>query len=320
MKNELKIPHPCCACHKILSTRYKLINHLKKHHNMSLEEHIIISVHDGKHPLCACGCNKQTTYSKSGRKFNTYLRGHNPIEFSEETKKTIGKKNSKNMHRYFDENPDEARRRAQNMRDHRTSDTYVKSSNTLKQICNTPEKKQWASEHWQNVWSNKDLRAQRDKNCKLTYRQRQSEGRYDEMYQKLSEIMVTKLINNERLWQQGEYHSSKCSKICKFKSSYELNIMQQLDASDIVIEWTYEPFFIPYFDSKKNKNRRYVPDFILKTVTNHHCLIEVKPKKLQYRFNHDKISAGQAYCDQNGIQFIVWDIEDGNINSILQSL
>lgn len=72
-------------------------------------------------------------------------------------------------------------------------------------------------------------------------------------------------------------------KIPEYKSALELRMMRYLDKNPSILEWTYEPMAIDYFDALRKKNRKYYLDFIAKihvgggfTKT---TLIEVKSQK-----------------------------------------
>jgi len=67
------------------------------------------------------------------------------------------------------------------------------------------------------------------------------------------------------------------------RSSWELTFSQWCDSNPGVIAWNSEGIEVPYFDPVKNKQRRYYPDFIIKTVGPGNkeitTMVEIKPFK-----------------------------------------
>jgi|AGFS01.1.fsa_nt_gi hypothetical protein len=111
-----------------------------------------------------------------------------------------------------------------------------------------------------------------------------------------------------------------------YRSSWEKDIMVSLDHNPAVIEWSVEPFSIPYAcpvekDKMGNpKMKNYWPDFYVLFVDNKGNkkaqIIEVKPLKqcyMQYaKSKKDKITVAvnQAkwayamdFCQRNGLEF-----------------
>ena len=111
------------------------------------------------------------------------------------------------------------------------------------------------------------------------------------------------------------------------KSSWERTFAQWCDVNESVIQWASETIVIPYFDTVKNKNRRYYPDFmmeILKTDGKKETwVVEIKPYKetiqpvkgkkksertllyeaITWRNNVDKWDAAQLFCKKRGYGF-----------------
>lgn len=63
-----------------------------------------------------------------------------------------------------------------------------------------------------------------------------------------------------------------------YRSGLELSFMRILDTNPAVTQWSSEEFYIPYWDPVTRKQRRYFPDFIMKTLKET-FLIETKPSK-----------------------------------------
>lgn len=105
--------------------------------------------------------------------------------------------------------------------------------------------------------------------------------------------------NNRKGW----YESSKAGR-CFYRSSWELAVMQHLDADDDVCTWSFEKIRIPY---RLNNNKRwYVPDFLVTRVNGTRQLIEVKPREF---VNADrprlKAEAAQRWCEENDATYVI---------------
>lgn len=106
-----------------------------------------------------------------------------------------------------------------------------------------------------------------------------------------------------------------------YRSSWEKDIMVALDMNPAVLEWSVEPFPIPYTCPVDGKVKNYWPDFLVKYIdvkTGKECiqLLEIKPEKQCYMqlaksrkdkivvlVNQAKWAAAIALCQQNGIEF-----------------
>ena len=67
------------------------------------------------------------------------------------------------------------------------------------------------------------------------------------------------------------------------KSSWERSFMQWCDMNNDILRWSSETIVIPYFDTLKNKNRRYYPDFMIEVINKDNkktiWVVEIKPYK-----------------------------------------
>lgn len=105
-----------------------------------------------------------------------------------------------------------------------------------------------------------------------------------------------------------------------YRSSWEKDIMVSLDNNPAVIEWSVEPFAIPYMCPVDSKMKNYWPDFIVRYITpdgkEKVQLIEVKPlkqchmemaktkkDKLTVLVNQAKWTYAYDFCQKNGIEF-----------------
>lgn len=112
-----------------------------------------------------------------------------------------------------------------------------------------------------------------------------------------------------------------------YRSSWERILLNWLDMSQSVIQFSSEEVIIPYYDESSQKYRRYFMDFKatfrLKDGSLKTCLIEVKPytqtqrprnsknKRVlmeaisTYQTNMCKWDAAKKYCDEHGWHFMI---------------
>jgi hypothetical protein len=108
----------------------------------------------------------------------------------------------------------------------------------------------------------------------------------------------------------------------QFRSSWELKIMRFLDEHPSVIQWASESIKIPYYDPVTQRNRYYIPDFLVmyldKQGRQRAELVEVKPAKesmmenakskrdkLAIATNSAKWTAAMAWSKKSGVTFRV---------------
>jgi hypothetical protein len=122
---------------------------------------------------------------------------------------------------------------------------------------------------------------------------------------KMSMTVVQLILEGK--WFQGRvghFWSAKNGKRFYHRSSYELLAFQWLEKDVTVVSYRYEPFSIPYTDTKGTE-RLYVPDILVTYRDGRRELIEVgwdvtsETKRL-------KFEAGRLWCQQNGATFVVW--------------
>lgn len=309
----------CAICAFESNSNAKLRKHVKSEHDLDWELYAIQTQHDGKRPVCKCGCGAAVKFHDVTCAFNSYVLGHNEVSMSEETKRLVGVKNSKNMKRYYAEHIEEGKLRAQRMRDFLTDEVLRRRSEAVRKATTSVEFRQKMSENWKAFWANNpEIRIRRDASCKKTYNTRALCGAYEKTRQHLSEVMSKKLINNERIWQCGEYVPHKSVKnLCRYKSSYELKAMIELDEAETVIAWEYESLRIQYTDVD-NAKHFYIPDFTVHTNVGKTFIVEVKPAKLRDK-NIPKFEAAALYCKQNNMSFAVWEPNDGPICELFRT-
>lgn len=128
-------------------------------------------------------------------------------------------------------------------------------------------------------------------------------------------------------WAQGIYVPKNSEKYIgnrkpKYRSSWELRIMMDLDENKHILKWASEAIAIPYMNPLTGKRSNYIPDFFVVYENKYHKInaeiIEVKPKSQtslqEARSRHDKaaaivnqakFAAATVYCKQNGYVFRV---------------
>lgn len=112
-------------------------------------------------------------------------------------------------------------------------------------------------------------------------------------------------------WKRGEFYSKKNNKINIYRSSWELQFMEELEADDNVESYSYEEFCINYiFEGTK---RRYLPDFVVKYKDGRHKIIEIGQKKQKAAgMDLAKITAAQEFCKKLKWEFeLITDVHFG---------
>jgi len=68
----------CNICNKrVANTNNVLARHVRKEHQVEFVDYIVKFNHDGKWPVCKCGCGEKVRYNKGG--FAKYVSGHSSI-------------------------------------------------------------------------------------------------------------------------------------------------------------------------------------------------------------------------------------------------
>lgn len=108
----------------------------------------------------------------------------------------------------------------------------------------------------------------------------------------------------------------------ELKSLWELDFAKYCDNHPDVMQWTYEPTKIPYHDPLTNRQKIYIPDFLVTFITRGRSavtkLIEIKPQHeavteqarnkkdaLLTLKNDAKWKAAMAWAMRRGIDFVV---------------
>ena len=111
-----------------------------------------------------------------------------------------------------------------------------------------------------------------------------------------------------------------------YRSLWELRAMKSFDENSNVLEWSSEEVIVPYYDPTAGRNRRYFPDFVVKTLQRDGSIktlmLEVKPyqqtvepqkqKRITKRYitevttyvtNKEKWKAATEFCLDRGWEF-----------------
>jgi len=103
----------------------------------------------------------------------------------------------------------------------------------------------------------------------------------------------------------GYFKSYKNNCEIRFQSSYELKAYIKLEHDYTVTRYGRCYFSIPYI--YKGEARIYVPDILVEYNDKRKVLIEVKPsKKLNTIINILKFNAGEQYCRENSMKYLIW--------------
>lgn len=109
-------------------------------------------------------------------------------------------------------------------------------------------------------------------------------------------------------FEQGSYYSTKTRRNVKYRSSWEKTLMENLDKNNSILSYLHEPMAIQF--KFKNKDKNYIPDFLIYSTKNIK-LIELKPKKfLKTEENQAKFKAAREFCKERGIIFEIWTEKD----------
>lgn len=89
-----------------------------------------------------------------------------------------------------------------------------------------------------------------------------------------------------------------------FDSSWERKFWIYMSTkSEVMSIIRYHKIRISYFNREFNKNKHYIPDFLIH-YNDHTELIEIKPSKYLSTYDtQDKINAGKRYCEEIGIEY-----------------
>lgn len=148
----------------------------------------------------------------------------------------------------------------------------------------TNAKIEQATYHARQVWSDPAKRAEQSK--------------------RITELCIRGACNSKQIM----YIRQRDNKTYMFKSSWELSIASFLEECDLVQDWEYENFSIPYHDGDTLRN--FIIDFEVKWISGLTTYIECKNKHLLNR-ETNKIEAALKFLRKNRSNLVlVTDIND----------
>jgi len=303
------LDNKCKICEKEFGSLESVFRHIKVH-EIKAKEYVLKWKHNGIAPLCSCGCGGETNWNIALKDFAKFIQGHHAHgrAKSDDEKRRIGEKNRANMKAWMARHPDVAKKRAESMASIRTPDFEERRINSTRKAYEsmTAEDKQKFSDHFKRLWEDGTLTEAHVKSSE-TFKRRFANGEYDfaERNEKISAIITQLYLDGGFEWSTGQYISVKSGKTFNYRSSWELELMRQLDEDAVVELWNYEPFSIPYLF--EGKVRRYVPDFHIVTDDGQDVLVEVKPASLSgTEKNSCKRLAAVEFCQKNGWRYLEW--------------
>lgn len=256
---------------------------------------------------CECGCGEAT---RGGR----FLRGHQ--NRSPEARANIGAKNSIRMKEFFAKNPEKMASHMEMLRSKITPEiaaarieatrkTYTEMTTHDKSEFSELSKRRWIDHR--EIMDVGIVKAVATK--KLRQEQYRNSGGHGstEWRDRVSAGITEKYLQGGFKWSRGSYTSVKNQgAIFYYRSSWELQRMQELDADPEVLSWKYEPFSITY--ELNERIHRYIPDFLIRTQSMTY-LEEVGPKavKESTEINIRKRAAAEGYCEARGFQYRTWE-------------
>lgn len=287
---------------------------------MTAEAYVLQYELGGVRPLCKCGCGEITTWTPIRRFWADYVHGHRAWgrKCSEEAKKKIGAKNSVLMKKYFDDNPEIAKKRSESMVAAMTPEMHAariqKSNATYASM--TAEDKEKFREHTKRIWIDfAEKMYEGKKKAGQTYHERFEAGEYDftERNEKISASIIKRYQEGGFAWCKGQYTSTKMNRTYNYRSSFEHKYMMILDRDPSVVMWTYETIRVRY--ELDEINHMYLPDFLVIFDSCKTEIHEVKPSTVcSTPMNVAKFDAGTLHAVDLGWEFRV--ITEKDISSL----
>jgi hypothetical protein len=74
-----------------------------------------------------------------------------------------------------------------------------------------------------------------------------------------------------------KYKPGQAGNFPVYRSLWEWKLCKYCDSNKNIVEWSVEPFAIPYTSPLDNRTHRYFPDFYIKTSNGDIFIVEVKP-------------------------------------------
>lgn len=298
----------CLECNQTFESSEFIRRHVKCH-GVTFEQYVLKHVHAGIRPKCGCGCGGRPAWNVALKRYATFVHGHHAVGHvvSLEMRAKIGAANSTKMREFMSSHPDVAKQRSDLMCAAVTSTSIQRRSKTLRATyaaMSTADKQRF-SERTQRRWASGELRAAHVK-AAATFKRRAASGEIDftQRNDRLSARISQMYVDGSFRWCRGHHESPKTGLKHRYRSRWELQYMQLLDADPDVIQWRSEPTVIPY--ELDGKQRRYVPDFIVQRADGIE-LVEVKPMSLrETAMNVAKRAAASVMCAREGWRYSEW--------------
>lgn len=137
--------------------------------------------------------------------------------------------------------------------------------------------------------------------------------RTEEIKEKISsgvaQAYIDGRLNSGSYYKHGYVYSHKLKRKVFYRSSWEKFVIKYLDKHPNVEFFEEEPLKIKYFDPSRNKNRYYIPDFLVKYDCGIKEIWEVKPSYLvkNDETTKSKVKAANKFLEENS------DIHNGFI-------
>ena len=299
----------CLECNQTFESSEFIRRHVKCH-GVTFEQYVLKHVHAGIRPKCGCGCGGEPAWNVALKRYATFVHGHHAVGHvvSLETRAKIGAANSTKMREYMTQHPDVAKKRSDLMCAAITSTSIQRRSKTLRATyaAMTQHEKQKISQRWKRMWADEDKMRRARARGAATFKRRAASGEIDltQRNDRLSARISQMYVDGSFRWCRGHHESSKTGLKHRYRSRWELQYMQLLDADPDVIQWRSEPTVVPY--ELNGHHRRYVPDFIVQRADGIE-LVEVKPMSLRdTAMNVAKRAAASAMCAREGWRYSEW--------------
>lgn len=217
----------CKICDKSF---IRLASHVSSSHEITYEAYLLTHEHGGINPKCECGCGQDAPFSKSqGMRFLRYIHGHSArIEgrLTADSKARIGEKNSANLSKLHENNPELRFVKNKQLNSGITPDVRKRSAKT-------------SAENWQKPESAEKRKRQTDRAIDLL-----EQGKIGPQAPYKAEWKLNPFTGKE------EY----------MHSSWETRFLDTCVEKDIPVTKQHG-IRIPYVDPN-GVERTYVPDFI----------------------------------------------------------
>jgi hypothetical protein len=126
--------------------------------------------------------------------------------------------------------------------------------------------------------------------------------------------MVKGKKKRRRHYKSGTLKISKCEKVIEYRSGWEKEVAELLDADPLVLKIEYESIVIPYVTNKRTRKvRKYFPDFLVTFTDGSRLVLEVKrDDKLNSKLVTTKKEAAVSYLRSQTppIEYKIWIRKD----------